>query len=82
MIDMDHPTTVVTLGRAPVYDELSPAERQFWAHLARRTDGGPTTPRELAAKLARKRDARAPAVFAAAARDAITASSLPIEPPF
>jgi len=82
MIDMDAPTTVVTLGRTPASDELEPAEATFWRHLARRTDGGPVTPTELAAKLARKRGVRTPEVFRAAARAAVAASSLPIEPPF
>lgn len=82
MIDMEHPTTCVTLGRYPPQDAAQARERAFWAHLARRTDGGPVTPAELAAKLARKRGARAPEVFRAAARDAITRSTLPVEPPF
>lgn len=49
MIDMDSPTTAVTLGRAPVSDDPRDAESQFWAHLACRHDNGPTTREALAA---------------------------------
>lgn len=47
MIDFDHPTTCVTLGRYPAHDRQEGGTAAFWAHLARRTDGGPTTPAEL-----------------------------------
>ena len=54
-LDLDAPTSVVTLGRAGVSDQLADGEGQFWAHLARRHDGGPATRDELQVADARGR---------------------------
>jgi len=82
MIDFDHPTTCVTLGRFPAHDSESAAAALFWAHLARRTDGGPSTPDALDKALRRRRD-RIDAQIAAAARaQRINDSPLPIDAPF
>jgi hypothetical protein len=82
MIDFDHPTTAVTLGRMPAHDAQGAAEAQFWAHLARRSDGGPTTPAELERKLRRARRRVGVELAAAASAWRHTASDLPVEPPF
>ena len=82
MIDFDHPTTCVTLGRYPAHDAQAAAEGVFWAHLARRTDGGPATPAELDTALRRRRD-RIDAQIAVAARaQRIAESPLPADAPF
>ncbi len=82
MIDMDAPITAVTLGNLDTPDPREDGEAAFWAHLARRTDGGPTTPAALAARLARSRYA-ADRRVAGRLRGAVAAhSELPVDAPF
>jgi hypothetical protein len=82
MIDFDHPVTSATLRRFPAYEPEDVAARQFWAHLARRSDGGPATPAALELALARRRE-RSRSDAAAKIRTAVVESSpLPRDAPF
>ena len=82
MIDFDHPTTCATLGRYPVSSPVADPEALFWAHLARRSDGGPTT----RAALIESWDPRTPRgrerPWRADHQFWQPVSDLPVEPPF
>jgi len=47
LVDLDHAVSAATLGRMDAPDRWQASEDAFWAHLARRTDGGPVTPPQL-----------------------------------
>lgn len=82
LVDLDHPASAVTLGRLDAPERAPDGEAEFWAHLARRTDGGPSTPRELVAALARRREAEARRMARHILASHPAASDLPAEAPF
>jgi hypothetical protein len=82
MIDFDAPTTCATLGRMPAHDHDGAAEALFWAHLARRTDGGPATAAELERAVRRRRARLDPKIAALATAQRYDESDLPADAPF
>lgn len=82
LVDLDHPVSAVTLGQLDGPQPAGDPEEAFWAHLARRSDGGPTTPEHLARWID-----RLPAWKRAGTQNRIRAavaarSDLPTEAPF
>lgn len=82
LIDLDHAVSAVTLGRLDAPDSPADGEAAFWAHLARRTDGGPVTPAQLLAWLQRRRERAAKDALPRIRRAVIEHSDLPDEAPF
>lgn len=82
MINMDAAATVVSLGLPIPQDPAEARESAFWAHLARRTDGGPSNAAELYAWQRRRRDRFTPAVETRVRAAIADQSPLPDEPPF
>ena len=82
MIDFDHPVTCAGTGRYPATDRLEAAEAPFWAHLARRSDGGPATAAQLEAANARRRDKTRSDQDRKVRAAVVRHSPLPVDPPF
>ena len=82
MIDFTHPMTCATVGRFPALDPAEARESPFWAHLERRSDGGPRTPAELERANARRREHSRSDQAGKVRAAVIRRSPLPIEPPF
>lgn len=82
MIDMDHPVTCRTTGRYPATDQVATVEDLFWAHLARRTDGGPRTAAALREKWDGTTRASRTLAWQAEHSPWRYVSNLPIEAPF
>ena len=82
MLDLDAPVSAVTLGNLDAPSTAGAAEQAFWDHLARRRDGGPSNPRELATWLARRREADARRMAREIYASHPDASDLPADAPF
>lgn len=82
LIDMDHAVSAATLGRLDAPDPYAGAEAAFWAHLARRTDGGPVTPVQLARWLSGRREQAARRALRQVRAAVIEHSDLPDDAPF
>ena len=82
LVDLDAPATALDTGRLDVPDPRESAEAAFWAHLARRTDGGPSNPAQLAVWMAKQRDKAAAEVRRRVASAVIATSDLPEEAPY
>lgn len=82
LVKLDAPDVALVRGELDTPDPGAPSEAAFWAHLARRTDGGPSTPRELAVWLGRQRESRARERARELLRSHPEISDLPIDAPF
>ena len=82
LIDLDHAVSAATLGRMDAPDTWQANEAAFWAHLARRTDGGPVTPPQLVRWLQGRRERAARHALPRIRRVVIEHSDLPDEAPF
>ena len=82
LVDLDHAVSAATLGRMDAPDRWQASEDAFWAHLARRTDGGPVTPPQLVTWLERRREQSARRALKQVRRAVIEHSDLPDDAPF